>query len=251
MITRVLFALLLSASAALLALAHTVQGTSGAGGQSPAGRAASSAVLPSDGVPRESPLATRLSHVPDITVETVTGVLPRLPYTIPAHYRGGVDAPPVRVIWPAPDDNSAVRTPGTYTVTGRVPGTRFEPKATVIVKAPVGTQTPPSRLAEAFALGDVTLDQDTQGRETPFIRNRDKFLRGLAETNPDSFLYNFRDAFGQPQPEGAKPLEGWDDQTTRLRGHASGHYLTAIVQAYAGTTYDEALRARSCSVSTT
>ena len=28
-----------------------------------------------------------------------------------------------------------------------------------------------------------------------------------------------------------------------LRGHASGHYLSAIAQAYAGTTYDEALRA--------
>jgi uncharacterized protein len=57
------------------------------------------------------------------------------------------------------------------------------------------------------------------------------------------FLYNFRDAFGQPQPAGAQQLEGWDNQTTRLRGHASGHYLSAIAQAYASTTYDEALRA--------
>ncbi len=63
------------------------------------------------------------------------------------------------------------------------------------------------------------------------------------QSNPDSFLYNFRDAFGQKQPEGVKPLGGWDSQTTRLRGHASGHYLSAIAQAYAGTTYDEALRA--------
>ena len=193
-------------------------------------------------IPQESPLASRLSNVLDVTVETVVGMLPRLPYAVPAVYRDNARGP-VRVIWPSPPDNSEVRKPGSYTVVGRVPGTRFEPKATVIVKVPVGTTTPPSRLAEAFPLSQVVLDRDTTGRETPFIRNRDKFLRGLAATNPDNFLYNFRDAFGQPQPAGAQQLEGWDNQTTRLRGHASGHYLTAIAQAYAGTTYDEALRA--------
>ena len=103
--------------------------------------------------------------------------------------------------------------------------------------------TPPSRLAEPFPLSDVVLDRNANGRETPFRRNRDKFIQGLAASNPDSFLYNFRDAFGEPQPAGAVQLEGWDNQTTRLRGHASGHYLTAIAQAYASTTYDEVLRA--------
>ena len=194
-------------------------------------------------IPKESPLALRLSHVPDITVETLVGSLPRLPYAIPAVYRENASGSDVRVIWPSPTDNSEVMKPGTYTVTGRVPGTRFEPKATVVVKVPVGTITPPSRLVEAFPLTQIVLDRDTRGRDTPFIRNRDKFIRGLAATNPESFLYNFRDAFGQPQPVGVQSLEGWDSQTTRLRGHASGHYLTAIAQAYASTTYDEALRA--------
>jgi DUF1680 family protein len=194
-------------------------------------------------IPKESPFAARLSHVPDVTVETIVGMLPRLPHAVQATYRDKTAGPPVRVIWPAPTDNSAVLKPGSYTITGKVPGTTFEPKATVIVKAPVGTTTPPSRLVEAFPLSQVVLDRDAQGRDTPFIRNRDKFIRGLAATNPDNFLYNFRDAFGQPQPAGAQQLEGWDNQTTRLRGHASGHYLTAIAQAYASTTYDEALRA--------
>ena len=201
------------------------------------------AVLPSDAVPVESPLASMIASVPDVTVETVVGTLPRLPVSVPAVYRSGATGGAVRVIWPSPTDNSAVKAPGSYTVTGIVPGTPLQPKATVIIKVPVGTTTPPARLAEAFALTDVVLDRDTQGRDTPFISNRDKFLRGLAASNPDSFLYNFRDAFGQPQPAGVKQLGGWDDQTTRLRGHASGHYLTAIAQAYASTTYDEALRA--------
>jgi DUF1680 family protein len=210
------------------------------------------------GIPLESPLAAAIASVPDITVETVVGYLPRLPVEVAANYRAALPTerrgpfdtrttaqgrPNVRVIWPAPIDNAAVQKPGTYTITGKVPGTSLAPKATVIVKVPVGTTTPPSRLAEPFALSDVVLEPDTKGRETPFIRNRDKFVRGLAASNPDNFLYNFRDAFGQPQPAGATQLEGWDNQTTRLRGHASGHYLSAIAQAYASATYDEALRA--------
>jgi hypothetical protein len=150
-------------------------------------------------------------------------------------------------------DTAEVRKPGTYTVAGRVPGTRFEPKATVLVKVRVGTFTPPDRLVETSPLSQVVLDRDSQGRDTPFIRNRDKFIRGLASSNPDSFLYNFRETFGEPQPEGTVPLEGWDNQTTRLRGHASGHYLSAIAQAYASTGYDAAPAARysRCAASTT
>jgi DUF1680 family protein len=221
------------------------------GRQSTGRRGAPAPVISTAAIPKESPFASRLTHVPDVTVETIVGMLPRLPATVPAVYRDNakgpapsqVEGPDVRVIWPSPADNSEVRAPGSYSVTGKVPGTPFEPKATVIVKVPVGTTTPPSRLAEAFPLSQVLLERDTKGRDTAFIRNRDKFIRGLAASNPDNFLYNFRDAFGQPQPAGAQQLEGWDNQTTRLRGHASGHYLTAIAQAYASTTYDEALRA--------
>ena len=194
------------------------------------------------GIPIESPFAARIESVAAVAVDTVVGMLPRLPATVAATFVDGTRGD-VRVIWPSPTDNAAVRSPGTFTVTGRVPGTRVEPTATVIVKVPVGTTTAPQRLVEAFPLEAVVLDRDAQGRETPFIRSRDKFLRGLAATNPDSFLYNFRDAFGQPQPPGATALEGWDNQTTRLRGHASGHYLTAIAQAYASTGYDPALQA--------
>ena len=222
----------------------TIHKNASAGGQSARGRGAAPApVISTAAIPLESPLASRLDRVPDIQAETTVGHLPRLPREIPAVYRKGASGPKVRVIWPAPKDNSQVAKPGTYDVTGKVPGTPFRPKATVTVK-PAGKTAPVrTRTVEPFALGRVVLNQDTKGRDTQFIRNRDKFVRALAETNPDSFLYNFRDAFGQPQPEGARQLGGWDNQTTRLRGHASGHYLSAIAQAYASTTYDEALRA--------
>ena len=182
-------------------------------GQQPGGRQGTpQQIISTAAIPRESPLASRVANVPDITVETIVGTLPRLPRTVRATYRDTAQATDVRVLWPSPTDSSAVAKPGSYTVTGTVPGTTIEPKATVIVKVPVGITTPPNRLAEAFPLGQVVLDRDAGGRETPFIRNRDKFMRGLAASNPDSFLYAFRDAFGQPRRVG-RP----DDETARAR----------------------------------
>ncbi len=197
---------------------------------------------------RRLPNAPVLIDVPDITAETLVGYLPNLPFYIPGRYRNDVKGPLVRVNWPAPTDNSQVNKPGTYTVTGIVPDTTFQPKATVTVKVASpdtdkDTNLIAQRNVEPFPLGDVVLNKDEKGRDTQFIKNRDKFISTLANTNPDSFLYNFRDAFGQKQPEGVRPLGVWDSRTTRLRGHASGHYLSAIAQAYAGTTYDENLRA--------
>ena len=104
------------------------------------------------------------------------------------------------VIWPAPANNAQVLTAGIYTLTGKVPGTEFQPKATVKVKASAKKPALPTRQLDTFPLGSVTLLQDDRQQDTPFMKNRDKFVRVLAKTNPDNFLYMFRDAFGQPQP---------------------------------------------------
>ncbi len=183
-----------------------------------------------------------LTEVPDVQVETVVGNLPRLPRLVKGKYRGGFDGPEVRVIWPAPTDNAQVMSPGTYTVTGKISGSNVKPTATVkVVEA--NKVVIPSRKLEVFKLNQVKLNTDIHDHKTKFIENRDKFVSVLAKTNPDNFLYMFRNAFGQKQPEGAEPLGVWDSQETKLRGHASGHYLSAIAQAYAGTAYDKNLQA--------
>lgn len=183
-----------------------------------------------------------LTGVSDVKVETETGNLPRLPAYVPGNYRNGSKGPEVRVLWPEAIDNTAVAKPGQYTVTGRVAGTDFQPKALVTIKDMSQTATPALKL-QSFALNQVTLKTDGHGHASKFIENRDKFITTLATTDPNSFLYMFRQAFGQQQPEGAKPLGVWDSEDTKLRGHATGHYLTAIAQAYAGTAYDKALQA--------
>jgi DUF1680 family protein len=182
-----------------------------------------------------------LVSVPDIHAETAAGYLPELPPLVKGIYRNNTDGPDVRVIWPAPVDNSQVLTPGTYTLTGKVAGTEIQPKAIVtVIKAEVSAA--PARTLEAFGLDQVVLNTDLNNHETKFIENRNKFVSGLANTNPDNFLYMFRNAFGQKQPDGVEPLGGWDSQQTKLRGHATGHYLSAIAQAYAGCGYDPVLR---------
>jgi DUF1680 family protein len=183
-----------------------------------------------------------LTGVNNVAVQTQVGNLPRFPSYVEGTYQGKIKGPKVRVIWPAAVDNTSVLKPGNYTVTGRVAGTDFHPKAAITVKAPNRSTAPISKLMP-FKLAQVSLTTDANGHETEFTENRNKFINTLAKTDPNSFLYMFRHAFGQKQPEGAKPLGGWDTQDTKLRGHATGHYLTAIAQAYAGTGYDKALQA--------
>ena len=183
-----------------------------------------------------------LKSVPDIRVETEVGNLPRLPRFVKGVYINGIEGQEVRVLWPTPKDNNQVLTTGTYTVAGKVAGTNLQPKAIVVVKEAKAAPTP-NRTLEFFKLDQVTLNVDNHNQNTKFIENRDKFITGLAKTNPDDFLYMFRNAFGQEQPKGAKPLGVWDSQETKLRGHATGHYLSAIAQAYASTGYDAALQA--------
>lgn len=183
-----------------------------------------------------------LISVPDIQTETEVGNLPRLPRHVKGVYSNSFDGPDVIVIWPAPEDNHQVLAPGKYTVTGSVSGTAIHPNAVVTVKDAKAPATPDRKL-EVFNLDQVNLNTDVYNNKTKFIENRDKFLTGLANTNPDNFLYMFRNAFGQKQPEGAEPLRGWDSQETKLRGHATGHYLSALAQAFAGTGYDRSLQA--------
>lgn len=198
-------------------------------------------------LPKFAPTEPQLYHayllrVDDVKVETELGTLPRLPSHTTGTYKDGFRGPKVRVIWPADEDINAVLNPGTYTITGRVAGTSFQPKAIVTIKHPGKSTTPASKL-QAFSLKQVSLPTDAHGHKSKFAENRDKFVNTLAKTDPNSFLYMFRHAFGQKQPEGAKPLGVWDSRDTKLRGHATGHYLTAIAQAYAGAGYDKILQA--------
>lgn len=182
-----------------------------------------------------------LKSVKDTQLSTRVGELPRLPAYVEAVYSEGITKNKVRVIWPAPKDNHKVQHTGEYTVVGKIPGTQLQPKALVTVKEEMSLDAP-ERTIEPFKLSQVQLNNGSHGEQTKFIENRNKFINTLAQTSPDSFLYMFRNAFGVAQPQGAEPLGVWDSQETKLRGHATGHYLSAIAQAYASSSYDKELQ---------
>ena len=65
----------------------TIRRNALAGGPTSTRRGPPAPEISTAAIPQESPLAARLSHVPDITVHTIVGLLPRLPGEVAAHYR--------------------------------------------------------------------------------------------------------------------------------------------------------------------
>lgn len=70
--------------------------------------------------------------------------------------------------------------------------------------------------------------------ESLFATNRDRILNFLRAYPADRMLANFRANAGL-DTLGAQPPGGWDDATGNLRGHYTGHFLSALSLAYAGT----------------
>jgi uncharacterized protein len=112
--------------------------------------------------------------------------------------------------------------------------------------APAGLATSPAGAADAapdswavrpFGLGEVALD------DSIFTAKRDRMLgyaKGYAADlgelgGPDRMLFNFRAAAGLPNADGVEPPGSWDDANGYLRGHYSGHFMSMLAQAWAGT----------------
>ena len=62
--------------------------------------------------------------------------------------------------------------------------------------------------------------------------NRDLDIDHLQSLDVKQQLYNYRDTYGLPT-DGYPEADGWDSPTTKLKGHGSGHYMSALAMAYA------------------
>lgn len=70
-------------------------------------------------------------------------------------------------------------------------------------------------------------------RKSAFLDNRNRTLEYLKLLDPDRMLYNFRKTFGvDPKCE---PPGGWEEPDGLLRGHSTGHFLSALALAYSAT----------------
>src|SRR5690349_2304672 len=77
--------------------------------------------------------------------------------------------------------------------------------------------------AYAFPLTAVTL------LAGPFSANAARTRSYLAFVDPDRLLHTFRLNYGLPSSAAA--CGGWESPSTELRGHSTGHVLTALAQA--------------------
>ena len=62
--------------------------------------------------------------------------------------------------------------------------------------------------------------------------NRDLDIDQLISLSVKQQLYNYRDTYGL-LTDGYPESDGWDSPTTKLKGHGSGHYMSAMAFAFA------------------
>jgi DUF1680 family protein len=66
-----------------------------------------------------------------------------------------------------------------------------------------------------------------------FLGNEQRNLAYLLFLDPDRMLRSFRINYGLPTA--AAPVLGWEAPNSRIRGHVTGHLMSALAWAYAGT----------------
>ncbi len=188
---------------------------------------------------QEAATGKRISAVEAVRVSTPVGTAPRLPYQLWVEYADGHKAYR-QVRW----SNSALTTEqeqaaqpvgASYQVEGYIVGDDSTPqglpiKANVQVVAS-GYATPAAMpVAQPLPLSDVQLTGDNR-----LTHNRDIDIDHLLTLDVRQQLYNYRDTYGLPT-DGYPVSDGWDSPTTKLKGHGSGHYMSALSLAYASCT---------------
>ena len=182
-----------------------------------------------------------ISKVTAVAVDCPEGTAPRLPNLVWVTYSDGYSEYR-QVRWtnsPLADEQAeadAQKHPAgsQYEVGGFVIGDEstdngYPVKAQIKVVAG-GYQTPEKEVAHTFSLADVSIDGDNR-----LTHNRDEAIREICSWDVTQQLYNYRDTYGL-STEGYTKSDGWDSPDTKLKGHGSGHYMSAIAQAYAVVT---------------
>ena len=171
-----------------------------------------------------------------VSVEVPVGNAPRLPYQLWVKYDDG-KGEYRQVRWQNAGETTerAEANPDTnpvgskYKVRGYILGDNTTPNGypvTAEVKV-VDAQLTAKIVAEPLPLDCVSLDG--QNRLTG---NRDLDIDHLLSLPVRQQLYNYRDTYGLPT-EGYPESDGWDSPTTKLKGHGSGHYMSALAFAFA------------------
>ena len=190
--------------------------------------------------PAEAADYRTVKRVEAVSVETCIGHAPQLPYRLWVDYSNGQgEYRQVRWLNSSQATEQAEANPkinpvgATYRVRGFITGDNTTPngypvsaQVTVVEGSPVVPSFVP--VAEPLPLSDVSIDGENR-----LSHNRDLDIDHLISLPVKQQLYNYRDTYGLPT-EGYPESDGWDSPTTKLKGHGSGHYMSALAFAFAG-----------------
>ncbi|MCL2405859.1 MAG: glycoside hydrolase family 127 protein, partial [Defluviitaleaceae bacterium] len=135
-----------------------------------------------------------------------------------------------------------INTTGTYRITGTPPvkgKPDLVPEAIIHVQSSQDSGLLPKPKLNPFPLQDVTINAGI------FASNKRRMLEWLQTVNDDTMLYNFRDAAGI-DTKSAPPMTGWDAPECLLKGHTTGHYLSALSLAVCSGENEELFRDKLC-----
>lgn len=180
-----------------------------------------------------------IAKVERVSVETPVGCAPRLPYQVWVKYSDG-KGEFRQVKWlnsseatEKAESNPTINPVGTaYQVRGFIIGDNTTANGypvTAEVQVVEGAWPVPNRIpvAEPLPLSQVSIDGNNR-----LTWNRDLDIDQLISLPVKQQLYNYRDTYGL-STEGYPESDGWDSPTTKLKGHGSGHYMSALALAFA------------------
>ena len=177
-----------------------------------------------------------------VRVEAPAGTVPVLPWQIRVTY-DDLSQEWRQVKWTnasreTEEGQAALPAGSVYRVQGYILGDNASEEGFPVEAEVSVTETVPPApvpVARPLPLQAVRLTGDNR-----LTGNRDLDVRQLLSLDITQMLYNYRDTYGLPT-EGYNRPRGWDSVDTKLKGHGSGHYMSALAFAYAGTD-DPALR---------
>lgn len=183
-----------------------------------------------------------IREVEPVEVRCPVGNVPRLPYQVWVTYAHG-KSEYRQVKWTnaarQTEENQAdpaTHPVGTnYTITGFILGDNttdngYPITAGVEVVADPAETPAPCPVASTFPLNKVQLIGDNR-----LTCNRELAIQEIISWDVSQQLYNYRDTYGL-STDGYLRADGWDSPTTKLKGHGSGHYMSALALAFASAT---------------
>lgn len=177
-----------------------------------------------------------------VSVECPVGTVPKLPYQIWVTYSDGKSefrqarwSNSARNIEEDQADPTKYPVGREYTVSGFIIGDNTTTSGypiTANIKVVSESKTILSHVpvAETVPLDKVLITGDNR-----LTSNRELAINEIMNWDVTQQLYNYRDTYGLSK-EGYTRSEGWDSPTTKLKGHGSGHYMSALAMAFASAT---------------